>query len=148
MQQVHQEPQLDRTPAIDKIITNVPKLITVEQNELLLHLIMQQEVDTAMQQLKEGKAPGPDRFTTTFFHSFWDLIKEEVWQVVEELRTEHWLLPSLNSTFMALIPKEEITRTPDKFRPISLCNVIYKVITKVISNRLKPFLPMLISQNS
>jgi len=50
---------------------------------------MQQEVDTAMQQLKEGKAPGPDGFTTTFFHSFWDLIKEEVWKVVGESRTQH-----------------------------------------------------------
>jgi len=46
---------------------------------------------------------------------------------------------------MALIPKEEITITPDKFRPIALCNVIYKVISKVIANRLKLFLPMLIS---
>eukprot|EP00253_Pinus_taeda_P030885 PITA_30885 len=83
-----------------------------------------------MHQLKEGKAPGPDGFTTTFFHTFWELIKEEVWLVVEESHTLQWLLPSLNSTFMVLIAKEEITRTPDKFRPIALCNVIYKVISK------------------
>ena len=58
-----------------------------------------------MNQLKEGKALGLDGFTTTFFHSFWDLLKEEVWQVVEESHTLHWLLPSLNSTFIALIPR-------------------------------------------
>lgn len=57
----------------------------------------------------------------------------------------HWLLPSLDSTFIALIPKEEGSMTPDKFRPIALCNVIYKVISKVIANRLKPLLPLLIS---
>lgn len=79
------------------------------------------------------------------FHTFWDLIKEEVWQVVEESRFFHWLLPSLNSTFIALIPKEENISTPDKFRPIALCNVIYKVISKVIANRLKLLLPLLIS---
>lgn len=69
----------------------------------------------------------------------------EVWQIVEESRALRWLLPSLNSTFITLIPKEEDSITPDKFRPISLCNVIYKVISKVISNRLKPLLPLLIS---
>eukprot|EP00253_Pinus_taeda_P028889 PITA_28889 len=135
----------DRRPTIDRITQNVPKLITEEQNELLLRPILTQEVDTAMSQLKEGKAAGPYGFTTTFFHTFWELIKLEVWQVVEESRALHWLLPSLNSTFITLIPKEEESSTPEKFRLISLCNVIYKVISKVIANGLKPLLPLLIS---
>eukprot|EP00253_Pinus_taeda_P018973 PITA_18973 len=143
--EVHQEQNTDRGPAIDKIIQHVPKLITGEHNELLLKPISTQEVDSAMSQLKEGKDPGPDGFTTTFFHSFWDMIKTEVWEVVEESRALHWLLPSLNSTFLALIPKEEESIALDKFRPIPLCNVIYKVISKVIANRLKALLPMLIS---
>lgn len=54
-------------------------------------------------------------------------------------------MPSLNSTFIALIPEEESTITLDKFRPIALCNIIYKVISKVIANKLKPLLPLLIS---
>jgi len=123
----------------------VPKIITEDHNQLLLRLVSPQEVDLAMIQRKEGKSPGSDSFTTTFFHSFWDLIKEEVWQVVEESHTLHWLLPSLNSTFIAHIPKEESTLTLDQFHPIALCNVIYKVISKVIANRLKPLLPLLIS---
>ena len=65
--QVHQEPLADRRPAIEKITQNVPKIITEEHNELLLRPILPQEVDVAMNQLKEGKAPGPDGFTTTFF---------------------------------------------------------------------------------
>jgi len=64
---------------------------------------------------------------------------------VKESRTLHWLLPSLNATFITLIPKEEHSITPDKFRPIALCNVIYKFISKVIASRLKPLLPLLIS---
>jgi len=52
----------------------------------------------------------------------------DVWQVVEESRTLYWFLPSLNATFIALIPKEEHSITLYKFRPIALCNVIYKVI--------------------
>eukprot|EP00253_Pinus_taeda_P027218 PITA_27218 len=144
-QQVHQEQAVDRQRAIGRITSNIPKLVTEEHNELLMSPIQAQEVDEAMAQLKEGKALGPDGFTTTFFHAFWDLIKEELWQVVEESRALRWLLPSLNSTFITLIPKEENSLTPEKFRPIALCNVLYKVISKVIANRLKPLLPMLIS---
>ena len=57
----------------------------------------------------------------------------------------HWLLPSINTTFIALVPKEDQSSTPDNFQPIALCNVIYKLISKVIANHLKPLLPMLIS---
>lgn len=54
-QQVHQEPQIDRWLSIEKIIQNVPKIITEEHNELLLCPISLQEVDATMNQLKEGK---------------------------------------------------------------------------------------------
>lgn len=57
----------------------------------------------------------------------------------------HWMLPSLNSTFLALIPKGDESNTPDKYRLIALCNIIYKLISKVLANRLKPLLPLLIS---
>jgi len=98
-----------------------------------------------MAQLKDGKAPRPDGFTANFFHEFWDLIKAEVWELVEESRSTHWVLPALNSTFIALVPKEAESHKPEKYRPIALCNVIYKLISKVIANRLKPLLPLLIS---
>eukprot|EP00253_Pinus_taeda_P013273 PITA_13273 len=143
--QVHREPEGDKCPAIERITNNVPRLIMEENNELHLLSILSQEVDEAMSQLKEGKSPGPDAFTTTFFHTFWELIKQEVWKIVEESRDIRWLLPSLNTTFIALIPKEEDSITPDKYRSIALCNVIYKVISKVIANRLKPLFPLLIS---
>jgi hypothetical protein len=81
-----------------------------------------------------GKAPSPDGFTTDFFHHFWDLVRKEVWEVVEESRASGLVLPTLNATFLTLIPKEERVTNPKKFRPIALCNVIYKIIMKVVAN--------------
>jgi len=141
----HQEPDFNRIPAINQLLQNIPKVITEEHNKLLIKPINPQEVEEAVQQMKEGKAPGPDGFIANFFHRFWDLIKNEVWQVVEESRELRWMYPGLNATFITLVPKGEDSNTPDKYRPIALCNMIYKIISKVIATRLKPLLPLIIS---
>ena len=98
-----------------------------------------------MNQLKAGKAPGPDGFTANFFQHFWELIKWEVWWVVEESRTLRWMYPAMNANFIALIPKTEDSNSLDKYRHIALCNIIYKIVSKVIALRLKPMLPLIIS---
>ena len=96
-----------------------------------------------MTQTLEGKAPGPDGFTYDFFHFFWNFIKQDVWQTVEESRKTPGVLLAFNATFITLILKEECSLTPKHFRLIALCNVIFKIITKVLANRLKTLLPML-----
>eukprot|EP00253_Pinus_taeda_P019493 PITA_19493 len=143
--EILREPPGNRDQAIRKITQHIPKIITEDHNNKLLQSISLQEVEEALGQLKDGKAPGPDGFTANFFHEFWELIKMEVWELVEESRTMHWLLPSLNTTFIALVPKGDEPNKPDKYRPIALCNAIYKLISKVLANRLKPLLPLLIS---
>ena len=95
--------------------------------------------------MKEGTSPGPDSFTVNFFHHFWEMVKLDVWKIVEKSRVSGRILPALNATFLTLIPKCEGDESPNKFRTISLCNVIYKIIMKVIANRLKMILPSLIS---
>lgn len=142
---VHQEQHAYRRKAINEILKHILKLIMKEHNQLLLRPVTILQVEEASKQLKDGKVSGPDGFTSNFYHHFWDLIKVDVWNVVEESRVMHWLLPSLNATFITLIPKVAQPSTPEKFRPIYLCNVIYKIISKVIANRLKSLLPLLIS---
>jgi hypothetical protein len=136
----------DRAAAISRVTSHIPKLITPEQNAALNRPISKEEVDKAVKDMPPGKAPGPDGFTTDFFHHCWDIIGQDVWEVVEESRSSGQVLQAFNATFLTLIPKEERVTNPKQFRPIALCNVIYKIITKVIANRLKPILPFIISK--
>ena len=81
-----------------------------------------------------------------FFKACWDTVKQDIIKVVEDSRKYKNVLKVLNASFIALISKKENDMTPDGFRPMALCNVVYKIISKVIANRLKPLLPALISE--
>ena len=79
-----------------------------------------------------------------FFHAFWDWLKEEIWALVEDSRRTEKILRALKSTFLILIPKENGTEDLGKLRPIALCNVIYKIISKVMASCLHPLIPLII----
>jgi hypothetical protein len=96
--------------------------------------------------MPNGKAPGPDGFTVEFFKASREIVKHDVYRVVEDSRRSNSILKALNATIITLIPKENEAKTPDLYRSIALCNVVYKIISKVIENRLKPLLPTLVSQ--
>eukprot|EP00253_Pinus_taeda_P027957 PITA_27957 len=70
--------------------------------------------------------------------------EEDILEVVEDSRRHKTILKALNSYFIALIPKQEMAQTPDRFIYIALCNVIYKIISKVATNRLKTLLPSVV----
>lgn len=104
-----------------------------------------ERVESAVKQTPEGKSPGLDGFTSDFFHYCWHFIKNDVWHLAEESKKTLGVLP-FNSTFLTLIPKEEHSLHPKAFSLIALCNVIFKIITKVIANSLKPLFPTLITK--
>eukprot|EP00253_Pinus_taeda_P022384 PITA_22384 len=143
---IAREPEVNREAAIQEITNAIPNSITEEQNWSLRKRITMEEVEEAVRSMPNDKAPGPDGFTINFYKVCWKIVKNDIWEIVEDSRRSKTILKSLNSTFITLVPKVEEANTPEKFQPIALCNVIYKIISKVIANRLKMILPSIISR--
>ncbi|EAZ45614.1 hypothetical protein OsJ_30281 [Oryza sativa Japonica Group] len=97
--------------------------------------------------LFQQKAHGPDGFPARFYQRNWGLIKSDVVRVVKEFFHTGIMPDGINETAIVLIPKVNQPMELKEFRPINLCNVIYKIVSKCLVNRLRPILDDLISQN-
>jgi hypothetical protein len=102
------------------------------------------EVFAAIDQMHPLKAPGPDGLPALFFQKYWHIVGHEVQDMVLNALNNNGRLNDLNKTFIVLIPKGKNPHSPKDYRPISLCNVIMKIITKVVANRIKSTLPNVI----
>ena len=91
------------------------------------------------------KAPGPDGFSIHFYRICWEIIKFDLFRMIRGVFRKAKMGGGTKSTFLALIPKETNPRSFDRYRPISLCNSSYKIVAKLLANRIKPLLQKLIS---
>jgi hypothetical protein len=97
--------------------------------------------------MNPDKALGPDGFTTRFFQNRWDIIKSYFTKLIWKSQNCSKIGRGTNSYFLALIPKEKGAVNFGRFRPISLCNTSYKILTKIIANIIKKILPAIIPEN-
>ena len=123
-----------------KINKLFPSFITKEEGSVFTTEVSLAEVEGDLTRFKKDKRPGPDGWPIEFFLWFFDFVGKDLLDAVELSRREGRANFSLNSTFITLIPKSENPSTFADFRPISLCNMVYKLIEKIVANHLKPFL--------
>ena len=87
------------------------------------------------------KAPRPDGMPPLFYQHFWGTVSHDVTSSILAWLNSGILPTPLNHTFIALIPKIHNPEYAHQFRPISICNVLYKIYSKVLANRLKKLIP-------
>ncbi|RVW69946.1 Transposon TX1 uncharacterized 149 kDa protein [Vitis vinifera] len=105
------------------------------------------EVFAALSDLGKDKAPGPDDFTMAFWLFSWDLVKAEIMGFFKEFHERGRFVKSLNATFLVLVPKRGGAEDLKDFRPISLVGSLYKLLAKVLANRIKKVLGKVISES-
>jgi hypothetical protein len=96
---------------------------------------------------QKDKILGPDGIPVEFFLGCYEFIEEDLRRVVESSRIFGKTLGAFNTTFIVLIPKDDNSTSFKKFKPISLCNCIHKIISKLIARRLKRILSRHISND-
>ena len=120
-----------------ELIQKYPRMFGEEAGNKLFDPVSLKEIHTTLKAFELSKSPGPDGWTVEFFLHFFDLMGPKLHALVEESRIQGQVCGSLNSTFVALIPKSDKPDSFVGFRPISLCNHVYKIISKIIAVRLK-----------
>jgi hypothetical protein len=125
----------------------IEEKVDIEMNENLIRDFTDREISDALFQIGPLKAPGADGFPARFFQRNWGTIKEEVIRAVKKFFADGEMPPEVNETIIVLIPKNNEPISLKDFRPISLCNVVYKIVAKCIANRLRPLLDGIISEN-
>lgn len=114
--------------------------VTNEQNENLIKIPSPEEIKAALFSINAEKAPGQDGFSACFFQSNWNIVGVDIIEEVQEF-FKYGIMPrTINETHVRLIPKGIGAKTTADYRPIALCNVYYKTISKLLSRRFQSIL--------
>uniref|UniRef100_A0A803PKR6 Reverse transcriptase domain-containing protein n=1 Tax=Cannabis sativa TaxID=3483 RepID=A0A803PKR6_CANSA len=109
--------------------------------------VTEEEVCKAVFDMHPDKSPRPDGMTPAFFQKCWPIVKTDVVAYVQHFFEHGVLEKTCAAANVVSIPKKKCPDSMKDLRPIALCNVIYKVITKVMANRMKPFMDTIIVES-
>lgn len=119
--------------------------VTEEQNSELGNEVTEEEVKRALFHMYPDKSLGPDGMTPGFYQKFWHIVGGDIVNIVKQFFSTGHINNHLRGTNIALIPKKKNPTNMTDLRPISLCNVVNKIISKVLANRLKSLIDLIIS---
>jgi hypothetical protein len=121
-------------------------MLSVEEAASLEDPFEEREVRKVIKGMDRDKAPGPNSFSLALFQDCWEVVKGDFMAVLEDFHARGKFVKSLNSTFISLIPKIQGAKEIKDFRPISLVGGVYKIIAKVLANRMRRVMDRIISK--
>ena len=128
----------------NKLLKKISKKLSLNDRHSLDRLLTLEELEKAVMSLANGKSPGPDGITSEFYKKFWYLIKDKFLDYINTAKKLGFRdLRNRSSTTLIYKHKGELYKL-DNYRPIALINIDIKILTKVLSNRLRPVLPSII----
>ncbi|GKB03041.1 RNA-directed DNA polymerase, eukaryota, reverse transcriptase zinc-binding domain protein [Tanacetum coccineum] len=132
---------------LSSVDINLEKTLSEDEAKDMISMVTNDEIKEAIFDIDSNKASGPDGYTSRFFKKAWSIIGKEVYLAIRGFFINGKLLGEINATMIALIPKLEVPNKVSEFRPISCCNVIYKSISKILTNRIKNGLQKVVNLN-
>ena len=129
------------------VVEAIQPVVIDPMNEYICQPFQADEIHRALKQMHPKKSPGPDGMPPLFYQHFWSLSGECVTNAVLAFLNSGVIPPKFNETHIVLIPKVKNPTKVTQYRPISLSNVIFRLASKVLANRLKSLLPDIISEN-
>jgi len=120
--------------------------VTITMNERLCAPVTDIEIKNALFMMQPNKSPGPDGFTAEFYIRHWSLFRNDICRAVRRFMEGGDMPEVVNRTFLVLIPKVKQPQDLSQYGPIALCNVLYKIVSKVLALRLRPVLEEIISE--
>lgn len=138
-----QEPNFAK-PRLDGITF---KTINSHQNDMLVARFQEDEVKRAIWSCRSEKSPDPDGLNFKFIKQFWHVFQPDFLRFLDEFFVNGIFPKGSNAFFLALIPKVADPLLLNDYRPISLIGCMYKVVAKILANKLKKVMHTLIDES-
>ena len=135
-----------KNPSINlELFNSFNPCISYEENRELIKTITDDEIQTTLSHINTLKALGPNGLQSSFYQKYWKIVGKPACKIVKVFFYNGHVIKEINKAFITLIPKSDNPKSTNHFIPISLCNVSYKIIAKILANRIKQLLNKIIS---
>ncbi|KAK2635598.1 hypothetical protein Ddye_030390 [Dipteronia dyeriana] len=132
---------------MNQVIDRVQPRLSPCKAAILDHPFSTEEVRITTFLISPNKTPGPDGMSRMFYQKNWDIVGHKVTAACLHCLNDGISMEDINSTLIVLIPKVRNPKQIKEFRPISLCNVIYKIVAKALVSRLRMVIDDVISKS-
>ena len=126
------------------LLDNVDKQLTGQSKKYMDSIITKEEISNAIKKMPNNKSPGQDGIPVEFYKVYWNIVSDDLLQVIHKGLNDKQLPYTQYLAVIVLLYKKGSRADIKNWRPISLLNVDYKILSKVLAERLKTVLPEII----